>query len=227
MSSPVKVCYTAIMGSNYDDLNEPTVPSPNWRFICFTDQPITMSEGSVWEIRQVACGDLSPQRMARRVKLLAFAEWEESLWLDASFAVQMDLNLLWANYFRSPFTAPKHPLRTDVYHEIDSCIANYAREPVGEEKQTPLLLRQKEAYRLAGVPNFGNNIITSGVLMRSNAPEVIELCNDWWDELQQWSVRDQVAFARVSIGREFHMFSWDYSTSRKELIYKKHRHLRQ
>lgn len=220
---PYKVCYTAIFGSQYDDLIEPTAPSPGWRLICFTDQPLT---STIWEIRRTQCDPgLSPQRMARKIKLLAFMEWEQSIWLDASFEIRMDLNLLWDNYFRSPFTAPKHPIRTCVYSEIDSCIANYAREPVGEEKQTPLLLAQKAAYLAAGVPRFGNNIITSGVMMRDRGAK--ELCEAWYDELHQWSVRDQVAFARISIGREFHTFNWDYSTSKKELIYKKHRHLRQ
>lgn len=220
---PYRVCYTAIFGSQYDDLQEP-IPQTGWRFICFTDQQIQLPVGSSWEMRPTPIETgLSPQRMARKIKILAFQEWGQSLWLDASFQVNMDLNLLWNNYFRSPFTCPKHPLRTDVYHEIDSCIANYSREPLGEEKQTPLLLKQREAYKAANVPNFGNNIITSGVLMRDKG--AIELCQAWYDELQQYSVRDQVAFARVSIGREFHMFKWDYSSSR-ELRYKHHRHLR-
>lgn len=208
-----KVCYTAILGSIYDDLKDPTVLSPDWDFVCFTDQPLT---SDVWKIVQVHSTD-NPQRQARELKITAFKQWQYSLWLDASFQINMDLNKLWDNYFRAPFTAPRHPLRHCVYHEIDSCIANRR----GNVNQ---LLAQKAHYKDLGIPNHGNNIITSGVLMRENTADCIALCNDWLAELQQWSVRDQVAFGKVSIMREFHMFSWDYSQSR-ELKYNKHKHL--
>lgn len=210
----MKTIYTAILGSMYDDLNEPTVISPGWEYVCFTDQPIT---SKYWKIIQVPSTD-NPQRQARELKITAFSRWQYSIWLDASFIINMDLNKLWDNYFRSPFTAPRHPLRHCVYHEIDSCIAN-SRGNISQ------LLAQKEEYKRRGVPHHGNNIITSGLLMRENTPGCIELCNEWLSELQQWSVRDQVAFGRVSIGKEFHTFNWDYSQSR-ELKYVKHRHLR-
>jgi len=212
----MKTVYTAILGSQYDDLNEPTVISTGWRYVCYTDQPL---ESKIWEIVQVTVPDgLTPQRYARELKIMGWIQWQYSIWLDASFTINIDLNLLWNNYFRSPFTAPRHPLRHCVYHEIDSCVANGR----GDAKE---LLAQKEAYKEAGIPNHGNNIITSGLLMRENTPGCIELCSEWLKELQQWSVRDQVAFGRVSIGKEFYTFNWDYSQSR-ELKYTVHKHLR-
>lgn len=216
-----KVIYTAIF-SNYENLKEPTVVQQGWRFICYTDQPL---QSDTWEIVPTAIEPgLTPQRMARKIKITYWEQWDESLWLDASFQVNMDLNLLWQNYFRAPFTAPKHPLRTDVYHEIQSCIANNRGTNPDEKAQTIReLYAQEAAYKQAGVPNFGNNIITSGLLMRSKGCE--ELCREWYDELCRYSVRDQVAFARVSIGREFHTFNWDYSQS-KEIKYIRHYHER-
>lgn len=212
----MKVVYTAILGTMYDDLHEPTVISAGWRYVCLTDQPI---QSNVWEIVPVTIPDgMTPQRYARELKIMKFADWQYSLWLDASFQINMDLNKLWDNFFRSPFTAPRHPIRHCVYNEIDSCIANQR----GDATQ---LLAQKAAYLAAGVPRYANNIITSGVLMRENTPGCIELCKEWLNELQTWSVRDQVAFGKVSIGKEFHTFNWDYSQS-KELKYFKHKHLR-
>jgi len=210
----MKVVYTAILGSIYDDLKEPTVISEGWKYVCFTDQPLA---SNVWEIRKIIVPGNDPQRYARELKITAFKQWQYSIWLDASFQINMDLNKLWDNYFKSPFTAPRHPLRHCVYHEIDSCLANSR----GDARQ---LLEQKEAYKQAGIPHHGNNIITSGLLMRENTPGCIELCNEWLAELQRYSVRDQVAFGRVSIGKEFCTFNWDYSQS-KELKYIKHKHL--
>lgn len=205
-----KVIYTALF-SDYEELKEPTVLSPGWEYVCFTDQPL---QSKVWQIIQKPLINNDPQRTARYYKLMGWHEWENSLWLDAAFQINMDINLLWNNYFRPPFTAPKHPIRTCIYNEIDSCIANNRGE-------TSKLLIQKDIYLKANVPRFGNNIITSGVLMRQRTESVIELCKLWWDELSLHSVRDQVAFAKVSIGHEFHTFNWDYSQS-KELKYIKH-----
>lgn len=210
----MKVVYTAIIGSQYDDLKEPTIVSPGWRYVCFTDQPLT---SKVWEIRQVL-SDGDPQRTARGIKIIGFKEWQYSLWLDAAFQINIDLNGFWDAQFRTPFTSPRHPLRHCVYHEIDACIANNR----GDARQ---LLAQKAAYALDGVPHHGNNIITSGVLMRENTAGCMQLCDEWLREVEAWSVRDQVAFGRVSIGKEFHTFNWDYSQS-KELLHHKHNHLK-
>ncbi len=210
----MKICYTAILGSNYDDLKEPTVPSPGWKFVCFTDQPL---QSSTWNIIQVPSTD-NPQRQAREIKIMGFKEWQYSLWLDASFQINIDLNGFWNAQFRAPFTAPRHPLRHCVYHEIDSCIANQRGDAVQ-------LQAQKSLYKALGIPNHGNNIITSGVLMRENTVGCVQLCEEWLKELREQSVRDQVAFGRVSIGKEFHTFGWDYSQSR-ELKYTRHNHLK-
>lgn len=209
-----KTCYTAIIGSQYDDLKEPTIVSPGWRYVCFTDQPLA---SEAWEIRRVESGADS-QRTAREIKITAFKEWQYSLWLDAAFQINIDLNSFWNAQFRAPFTSPRHPLRHCVYHEIDACIANNR----GDARQ---LLAQRAAYAAANVPHHGNNIITSGVLMRENTVGCIELCEEWLREVEAWSVRDQVAFGRVSIGKEFHTFGWDYSQS-KELKHYKHNHLK-
>jgi hypothetical protein len=62
-----KVIYTAIFGP-YEELKEPTVITPGWKYICFTDQPL---KSNVWNVNQVKHGDLlSSQRRARQYKIL-------------------------------------------------------------------------------------------------------------------------------------------------------------
>lgn len=203
-----RVCFTAIIG-NYEELKEPAVPSPGFDFICFTDQPL---ESKIWQIVKVKTGK-DPQRTARRIKILfhEYIEAEQSIWIDAAFQINCDLNKFW-NYFKSPLTAPEHPIRKCIYAEIRSCIANHR----GDELQ---LQAQEAAYKTAGVQYLQNNIITSGVLMRNRS--AIPLCNVWWGELCKYSVRDQVAFAKVCGTFDWYKFRWDYSQSR-ELHYIKH-----
>ncbi len=226
-----KACYTAIF-SNYEDLKDPVQGSyfirdgdnkkevpfhEGFDFYCFTDQPLV---SNVWKIIQITDYNLSPQRMARQVKLLPhkfLPEYEFTFWLDASFQINIDLNVFWDRHFKSPFTAPDHPLRNCVYREVQSCIVNKR----GDHEQ---IRQQGELYRKLNVPSF-NGIITSGVLMRQKTIGCMNMCDEWWEELCKHSARDQIAFANISRGWRYYTFKWDYSSS-KELIYRKHYHKR-
>lgn len=205
-----KAVYTAILGP-YDDLKEPTIKSDGWDYILYTDQDFT---SDIWEVRKIEV-DGDPQRMARKIKILfnEFIEHEESFWIDAAFHIKTDLNVFWDRFFKPPFCVPAHPLRNCIYREIESCIANNR----GNKEE---LIHQRETYRKEGVKPL-QGIITSGVMMRNR--DSIELCKDWYQELSQYSVRDQVAFARVTQRKkyDFWMYRWDYSQS-KELLYTKH-----
>lgn len=213
-----KVCYTAIIG-NYEELKTPTIIPAGWDFVLFTDQDI---KSDLYRIEKVDfSGHITdPQRKARYIKILphvVLPQYKYSLWLDASFQIHIDLNVLWHRWFKPPFSAPSHPIRNCVYREIASCLANRR----GDEGQ---LVRQREVYKAAKVPEF-NGIITSGVLLRENCPSVRSLGDAWWTELDAHSARDQVSFARVSRGYPVNTFIWDYSQAR-DLTYKKHYHLR-
>jgi len=210
-----KCIYTAIFG-NYDDLKEPTVVSKGWEYICFTDQELT---SNVWQIKKMNVeGD--PQRMARRVKILfhEYIEHDLSFWLDAAFHIHVDLNAFWDRFWYAPFCVPSHPLRNDIFREIESCIANNR----GNKEE---LEAQRSEYTQLNLKRF-NGIITSGVMMRKRDDQVIELCEMWWDELSKWSSRDQVAFAKVAQNWRIPTYKWDYSQS-KELKYHKHLKYRQ
>ena len=213
----MKYCYTAIIG-NYEELKEPTIVSKNWTYVCFTDQELT---SDIWEIRKVETNGLDPQRLARCIKLLPheyLPEAEFTFWIDAAFQINLDLNIFWDKYFRSPFTCPSHPIRNCVYREIASCISNKR----GDAEE---LNKQEQSYKKEKIPEFGG-IITSGVLMRQQTVGCINMCNEWWEELSKHSARDQVAFAKISRGWRFHTFAWDYSQSRdlKYIKHFKHRH---
>lgn len=201
--------YTAMIGQ-YEDLKTPTVITPGWRYICYTDQAIT---DPVWEIKQVDV-TMDAQRMARYIKINfhKYVTSEYSLWLDASFRIDCDLSKFW-QHFRSPITAPAHPIRNCVYREVESCIFN-------KRGDSDVIRRQGDAYRAANVPPFAG-IITSGVLMRQKTPACIKICEEWWTELSQWSNRDQIAFARVTTRIAVPTFKWDY-TNNRDLHFVKH-----
>ena len=125
----------------------------------------------------------------------------------------------WADRFKTPFSAARHPLRSDIYAEARSCVVNNR----GDNGKVQL---QENKYRALSFP-MHTGIITSGIMLRENTPECIKLHEAWWRELSEQSVRDQLSFAFVSHGIEWvNTYQWDYSQS-KEFIYTKHKHLRQ
>lgn len=175
------ICYTAIYGK-YEELKEPTVITPGWKYICYTDQDF---KSNVWEIKKVTAGEDTPILNARSFKIL-FPWFAKSIWVDGSFTINCDLNEFWDKYFISPFTVVKHPMRNCVYAEIRACIRNM------RARRTDLI-RQKDKYHSEGMPQE-NGVIQSGILLREDCKEVRDFCTLWWEQMNL-SVRDQVGFA--------------------------------
>ena len=205
----MKVCYTVLFG-DYEELKEPTIISDGWRYVCFTDQPL---KSDVWEIVTVKITE-DAQVMARWYKIMGWIDWQYSMWIDASFQINKDLNDWWAERFVSPFSCAKHPLRNDIYQEGRNCIINGRGNAADIQKQ------MEKYYKLQFPENQG--IITSGILLRENTQANIELHERWWKELVEGSTRDQISFAFVSHGIDWiTTYKWDYSQS-KEFKYHKH-----
>jgi hypothetical protein len=207
----MKTCYTAII-SAYEELKPPSIISKGWKYICFTDQPL---ESDVWEIHKVSAPGSSPQRTARMLKILFhhFIDTKYSLWVDASFQINIDLNIWWQR-FEPPMTCVSHPLRSSVYEEAKNCIA-FNR---GNKEE---ILKQMARYRQLQVPN-NYGMIQSGILMREKTPEVIKLCELWHCELQRGSTRDQLSFPFAAMNYPIvNYFNWDYRKN-NEFLYSKH-----
>lgn len=210
----MKVCYTALF-SDYEELKTPKVITEGWKYICYTDQDL---KSDVWEIRHVRLKDrvttMPSQLEARFYKIIMFQQWEQSIWVDASFQIDTDLNKWWADHFKGGLCAASHPLRNDVYAECLDCIIAQR----GDKKQVQ---DQMEEYKSLGIP-ANNGLIQSGILLRENSPEVIELCKNWWEEVRTHSTRDQIAFAKVSLNSKIvHTYQWDYR-QRKDFNYFHH-----
>jgi len=209
-----KVCYTALFGP-YEELKTPSVVTPGWRYICYTDQTVT---SDVWEIVNTPVVGTDPQRFARWFKIMHWVDWPVSIWVDASFCIGVNLTDWWQRYALKPFSCAGHPLRGDFYEECMDCITSKRGDRVEVDKQM-------NEYLALGVPRYAG-VIQSGILLRINTPECIALCESWWSEMQGRSARDQIAFCKVSVGIEIvYNYRWDYRNG-KDFIYFKHKHLR-
>lgn len=203
--------FTAIFGP-YDKLKRPTIVTPGWKYVCFTDQDFT---SDVWEIRRgVPVNGTTGQQMARKIKILfhQFIDDDYSIWLDGSFQINCNLNDWWKTRFKPDITCVRHPIRDCIYQEAIVCTQNRRNGVEGA-------LQQVESYR-GIVPEHGG-LIQSGLLMRKRTGFTINLCEEWFAELSNHSMRDQISFAKISLNKPINFIQWDY---RRAHEFRFHRH---
>lgn len=185
------VIYTALFG-DYDDLIEPKEKFDGCDFICFTDQKHLTSD--IWEIRLIEECDLPPNMMNRKYKILPhlfLSEYEWSLYVDANIAIIGNSFNLAKKYLSNyDMGIPKHFARDCVYEEAKECVI------LGKTKYDETK-KQMNSYEKEGFPkNFGlgeNNIL----FRKQNNKKVMKLMNDWWNELNTQTKRDQLSLAYV------------------------------
>lgn len=206
----MKTIYTCILGP-YEKLKEPKVITPGWEYVCYTDQ---VFESKIWKIFQIGPVDNS-RLTARMIKALFYNYVYTycSIYIDGSFEINCDLNKFWNKYSILPFSAPKHPQRDCVFLEVEEIIKCKRGGREGIEAQI-------ESYR-GTIPEH-NGIITSGILLRQKTPFCMDLCAAWFEETSKWSLRDQVSFAKVSLGKPIHTFLYRYNAE-DSFIYHPHK----
>lgn len=194
------VVYTALFG-NYDDLIEPKEKFEGCDFVCFTDQKHLKS--NIWEIQLIDKCDLPPNMINRKYKILPhlfLCEYEWSLYVDANIAIvsnPLDLAIKYLTEY--DMVLPNHFARDCIYDEAKECVI------LGKAKIKEVDI-QMNKYRKEGFPKhfgLGENSI---LLRKHNNENIIRLMNDWWDELNTQTKRDQLSFAYVlwKNGQKFH-----------------------
>lgn len=185
------VIYTAIAGG-FDDLVAPTHRIPGIDYVCFSEDDAQRSPG--WHLKPFDWKDKDPNRVAKRVKVLAHQYldvYDWSLWIDGNVRIIGDLTpFLEAHLTLGPFQAFRHPKRSCLYIEAIKCAA--------WKKDCPILIgRQMERYYREGMPtDFGlseNNVI----FRHHREPSVRKIMDLWWQEIVSGSRRDQLSLSYV------------------------------
>jgi hypothetical protein len=175
----MKAIFTALIG-NYDKIFDPFHVQEGYDYHLFTDQNI---ESKIWQIHKV---EGSP-KLARRIKILAheyLKDYDFTVWHDASIRQIANISDLTCMF--KDFKIMKHPDRDCAYREADAVLK------LGKDK--PLIVNtQMEHYRKQGFPKWVG-LVATGVIMRRNTPSVQKLCRLWWEEVERWSIRDQLSF---------------------------------
>lgn len=191
--------YTCIIGT-YDFLKPILVPQDSSiKFVLFTDQPMdsvifdlcTPEDLAKWEIRKIQVMGCGGARTARYHKINFHKVLDDDLtfWIDGSFFINTDI-INWLKRMEGDFVTVAHPFDDCLYVDANSCL----RMGKGDRTQ---IMQQVEYYRELGIPN-NNGLIASGMLVRRRTPDVMQACDKWWEQLDKFSVRDQIAFGYVN-----------------------------
>lgn len=189
------VVYTAIL-DGHDEL-APAHRLPEVRFVCFTDGSTPRTEG--WNFIKIPRTRDNPRRVSRWFKVhphRLFPDHIWSIWCDGTHRLNCDPSPLVLQASRG-FAAYSHRHRDCVYDEALVCIDRGFPEDV--------IRAQMRRYRDEGFPaHYG--LFENGVLVRRHRQEeVISVMEDWWDEIERGSVRDQLSLPYVLWKRDFHI----------------------
>ncbi len=220
----MNICYTIITGK-YDSLIEPKVKTPNWRYICFTDNE-QLLKSNTWEILPIpqeimndsALSGVKKQRVLKinPYKYLKGMDLSTSVYVDANLEINCNLDDLVKQYEGSDITVPHHPQRNCIYEEAKVIVRSKRDTQDNISKQVKFLEEEKFPK------NF--HLSETNVLVRKDTPKVREMMNLWEDTLRKYSHRDQMSFNYAEWKLNMKVADIPKNDNRKKLfIWKQHR----
>lgn len=201
--------YTAFTG-DYDTLKDPEFIDENCDYICFTDNPNLTSD--IWKIIPMEHSILDNNRKAKQYKVLPhkyLKEYKYSFWMDGSFKIKGSIR-----EYIYKFIKASSPMLCVVHTERDSIYDEYERSLFQPRYPKVIMKAQVDSYRERGFPdNYGMGVM--GVIFRNHHDKnVIQVMEDWWDEIIKFTNQDQLSFAYVCWKNDFHpsvgkVYYWD------------------
>lgn len=185
------VVYTAIIG-NCDGLKEPEKVVDELTYVCFTDNRSVKSD--VWNIEYVTSNIQDNRKLAKQYKLFPnkyFKDFDTSIWIDGKFQIKDSFVSFVEKYGKdkSILLFP-HFFRNCIYEEAAECAAHYMTD-------VRKIFRQISKYQSEGYP-FQNGLYELGcIARRHNDPEMINLMEQWQEQQNQFSIRDQISLPYV------------------------------
>jgi hypothetical protein len=182
------VIYTALFGG-YDDLQEIPEISPTCDYLCFTDDSSLKS--NTWKIIIVENRtNMTPHMMNRNYKILPhryLKGYRISLYIDSNIILKRDPSYLFERYGdEKGIRCFRHFSRNCIYAEG---FANIKSKKAKYEN----VVSQLSKYIEQGYPK-NNGLSENRVILRHhNNKPVVRIMEQWWQELQQETNRDQLS----------------------------------
>ncbi len=184
------VVYTIIFG-DYDTLKEPEFISPNFDYICFTDNLNLKS--NIWKIhlvnfkKQINLKRCAAEFITNPFKYLK--KYDLSVLVGGQISIHIDID----EFVRTVLPVNKsiaimhHPKRDCIYLEAEAVLKR-------KKDFIPVVNKQMVEYRRHGYPEH-NGLVSSGIIVRRHDDKKLRMhCKLWYKEIKKHSQRDQLSF---------------------------------
>lgn len=186
--------YTAIIGK-YDNLLKQNSISKYCDYFCITDNRDIKS--NIWKIIYVdkndyGLNDIENTKVARYIKThphIFFKNYQHSLWIDSNIIIEREISEWIYKYLKNDDSSlvHLHPDRFTLNQEV--------KEVIDAKKDSiDNITKQIENYRKDGFNCDTNGLIMTNVIYRKNTREVNEFNELWWNQIKNYSKRDQLSF---------------------------------
>ena len=184
-----KVVYSILIGK-YDKIST-FDKQKDYKYFLFSDIKYDNTNWTIIPFSKLTKKKISKIKMTRYVKLfphLFFKNCELSIYIDASYIINQDLNELLLRALNPSFDLYllQHPERNKVFQEF-SAVINCKKE-----KKRIVNLIQKR-YKKTKFPDKLELTENSIIIRRHNNKKIIKLMKAWWNEIKNYSYRDQLS----------------------------------
>ena len=186
-----KVVYSIIIG-DYDQISSFN-KQEGFNYFLFTDT--NCSNNTNWTIipisKLIEKVNISGIKITRYIKLfphLFFKDYELSIYFDGSLILNGDLNELLLRILNPTFNLYllQHPQRNKVFQELSAVVFHK------KETKEAVDIIEKRYVKINFPDNLGltENCI---IIRRHNKKDIIKLMEVWWNEIKNYSYRDQLS----------------------------------
>lgn len=186
--------YTAIFGG-YDELKEPEYISPYCDYYIFTDRKVP--ENSVWKKLDYSfvqeMNGMDAYHLSKYVKIFPdkfFKGYDYSIWVDGTTTIVADLYAFIDRLNGKIIGMFDNPVHDCIYTEANFLLY-YNRV------QENIIKKQINSYKNEGYPEHNGMYECTIIVRQHNNSECIKLMNEWWKQIETFSMRDQISFPYI------------------------------
>jgi hypothetical protein len=190
-----KVVYSVIL-ANYDEIKEINIQKGYDYFLFSDNNSFFKTNWTILpipeEVKNLNINKVKKQRYLKLHPHLYFKNYDLSIYIDATMGIKGDLNeflirTLSSKYYIYTF---EHPFRNNIFDEtLEVARVQKERKEISE--------RVRKRYRIENFTDKTGLVETCLIIRNHNIQNCINLMNNWFEEIQNYSHRDQLSFNYV------------------------------
>lgn len=185
-----RICIYTTVSGDCDVIRQPSFINPEIDFFVFSDSNEEQKLPNPWQRLPMDFFLRNPRVSSRYYKLLPhkfFHDYDISMWVDANFLIKKDPSSFIYSCLRDNNMAFfLHQDRNCIYKEAETVIKN-------KMEHEAMVTKQMERYKDEGYPAENGLICGTIIMRRHNETSVIKAMEDWWQEVSNYSQRDQLS----------------------------------